>query len=61
MRKAKLLFIALRARHTRTAKLCHFRLPWGKDSIRYHNKVAVDEQVFRDIKIFEWDKKDPDG
>jgi len=33
----------------------------GKDSIWYHNKVAVDEQVFRDIKIFKRDKKDPDG
>ena len=33
----------------------------GKDSIRYYNKVAVDEQVFKNIKIFKRDKKDSDG
>jgi DNA topoisomerase-1 len=33
----------------------------GKDSIRYYNKVAIDEQVFKNIKIFKRDKKDSDG
>ncbi|KAI0267121.1 hypothetical protein BC834DRAFT_872641 [Gloeopeniophorella convolvens] len=33
----------------------------GKDSIRYYNKVTVDEQVFKNIKIFKRDKKDSDG
>ena len=28
----------------------------GKDSIRYYNEVAVDEQVFKNLKIF---KKEP--
>jgi len=66
MRKAKMkrillaTFIALRVRHTRTANPCHFRL-LGKDSIRYYNKVAIDEQVLKNIKIFKRDKKDSDG
>ena len=30
----------------------------GKDSIRYYNKVTVDEQVFKNIKIFKRDKND---
>ncbi|KAI0288507.1 hypothetical protein BC826DRAFT_1037325 [Russula brevipes] len=33
----------------------------GKDSIRYYNKVTVDEQVFKNIKIFKRDKQDSDG
>ncbi|KAH9972457.1 hypothetical protein BGW80DRAFT_1314640 [Lactifluus volemus] len=33
----------------------------GKDSIRYYNKVTVDEQVFKNIKIFKRDKVDSDG
>lgn len=33
----------------------------GKDSIRYYNKVTVDDQVFKNIKIFKRDKKDSDG
>ncbi|KAI0301022.1 hypothetical protein B0F90DRAFT_1844311 [Multifurca ochricompacta] len=33
----------------------------GKDSIRYYNKVTVDEQVFKNIKIFKRDKRDSDG
>jgi DNA topoisomerase IB len=33
----------------------------GKDSIRYYNKVTVDEQVFKNIKIFKRDKIDSDG
>ena len=33
----------------------------GKDSIRYYNKVTVDEQVFKNIKIFKRDKQDADG
>ena len=28
----------------------------GKDLIRYYNKVTVDEQVFKNIKIFRRDK-----
>ncbi|KAL4251473.1 DNA topoisomerase I [Abortiporus biennis] len=32
----------------------------GKDSIRYYNRVAVDEQVFKNIKIFKNDKEDGD-
>ena len=33
----------------------------GKDSILYYNKVTVDEQVFKNIKIFKRDKQDSDG
>lgn len=33
----------------------------GKDSIRYYNKVTVDEQVFKNIKIFKRDKQDSHG
>jgi DNA topoisomerase-1 len=33
----------------------------GKDSIRYYNKVTVDERVFKNIKIFKRDKQDSDG
>jgi DNA topoisomerase-1 len=33
----------------------------GKDSIRYYNKVTVDEQVFKNIKIFKRDKNDSHG
>jgi len=33
----------------------------GKDSIRYYNKVTVDELVFKNIKIFKRDKQDSDG
>jgi DNA topoisomerase-1 len=29
----------------------------GKDSIRYYNEVPVDEQVFKNIKIFKRDPK----
>lgn len=32
----------------------------GKDSIRYYNRVAVDEQVFKNIKIFKDGKADDD-
>ncbi|KAA1473919.1 hypothetical protein DENSPDRAFT_840460 [Dentipellis sp. KUC8613] len=33
----------------------------GKDSIRYYNRVAVQEQVFRNIRLFKKDKEDGDG
>ncbi|EIN11929.1 hypothetical protein PUNSTDRAFT_62929 [Punctularia strigosozonata HHB-11173 SS5] len=33
----------------------------GKDSIRYYNRVAVDEQVFKNIRIFKKDKEDDDN
>ena len=32
----------------------------GKDSIRYYNEVAVDEQVYKNIRIFKNDKNDDD-
>ena len=32
----------------------------GKDSIRYYNRVQVDAQVFKNIKIFKNDKLDDD-
>jgi len=32
----------------------------GKDSIRYYNRVAVDDQVFKNIKIFKDGKADDD-
>ena len=32
----------------------------GKDSIRYYNRVTVDDQVFKNIKIFKGDKNDGD-
>ncbi|KAI0075760.1 hypothetical protein K474DRAFT_1663863 [Panus rudis PR-1116 ss-1] len=32
----------------------------GKDSIRYYNRVTVDEQVFKNIKIFKENKEDDD-
>ena len=32
----------------------------GKDSIRYYNKVQVDEQVYKNIRIFKNDKNDED-
>lgn len=32
----------------------------GKDSIRYYNRVAVEEQVFKNIKIFKDGKADDD-
>lgn len=32
----------------------------GKDSIRYYNRVTVDPQVFKNIKIFKNDKLDDD-
>lgn len=32
----------------------------GKDSIRYYNRVTVDEQVFKNIKIFKDGKADSD-
>ncbi|KDQ57459.1 hypothetical protein JAAARDRAFT_177624 [Jaapia argillacea MUCL 33604] len=32
----------------------------GKDSIRYYNRVAVDQQVFKNIRIFKEDKLDSD-
>ncbi|TFY79589.1 hypothetical protein EWM64_g4425 [Hericium alpestre] len=33
----------------------------GKDSIRYYNRVAVQEQVFKNIRLFKRDKEDADG
>ena len=30
----------------------------GKDSIRFHNEVKVDEQVFKNLKIFKKEPKD---
>lgn len=32
----------------------------GKDSIRYYNRVSVDDQVFKNIKIFKNGKNDGD-
>ncbi|EPQ57212.1 hypothetical protein GLOTRDRAFT_137596 [Gloeophyllum trabeum ATCC 11539] len=32
----------------------------GKDSIRYYNRVPVDQQVFKNIRIFKQDKEDHD-
>ena len=32
----------------------------GKDSIRYYNRVQVDERVFKNIKIFKDNKDDED-
>ncbi|EJF57661.1 hypothetical protein DICSQDRAFT_68959 [Dichomitus squalens LYAD-421 SS1] len=32
----------------------------GKDSIRYYNEVAVDDQVYKNIRIFKNDKNDDD-
>ncbi|CAL1706465.1 unnamed protein product [Somion occarium] len=32
----------------------------GKDSIRYYNRVPVDEQVFKNIKLFKENKNDDD-
>ncbi|KAK7692375.1 hypothetical protein QCA50_004000 [Cerrena zonata] len=32
----------------------------GKDSIRYYNKVAVEDQVFKNIKLFKENKNDDD-
>ena len=32
----------------------------GKDSIRYYNKVEVNETVFKNIKIFKKNKEDSD-
>lgn len=32
----------------------------GKDSIRYYNQVTVDQQVFKNIKIFKDNKDDED-
>lgn len=32
----------------------------GKDSIRYYNQVTVDQQVFKNIKIFKDNKDDGD-
>lgn len=32
----------------------------GKDSIRYYNQVVVDEQVFKNIRIFKENKEDDD-
>ena len=37
-----------------------FRLSW-EGRIWYYSKVAVDEQVFKNIKNFERDKKDSNG
>ncbi|KAK7053306.1 DNA topoisomerase 1 [Paramarasmius palmivorus] len=33
----------------------------GKDSIRYYNRVAIDAQVFKNIKIFKENKNDDDN
>lgn len=33
----------------------------GKDSIRYYNRVSVEEQVFKNIRIFKEGKADSDG
>lgn len=33
----------------------------GKDSIRYYNRVAVDNQVFKNIRIFKEGKEDDDN
>jgi DNA topoisomerase IB len=33
----------------------------GKDSIRYYNTVAVDDQVFKNIRIFKKEKEDSDA
>ncbi|KAJ7579162.1 hypothetical protein C8J56DRAFT_964969 [Mycena floridula] len=33
----------------------------GKDSIRYYNRVAVDQQIFKNIRIFKDNKEDDDS
>lgn len=33
----------------------------GKDSIRYYNRVSVDPQVFKNIKLFKDNKEDSDN
>lgn len=33
----------------------------GKDSIRYYNRVAVDTQIFKNIRIFKENKNDDDN
>lgn len=33
----------------------------GKDSIRYYNRVAVDAQIFKNIRIFKENKEDDDS
>lgn len=33
----------------------------GKDSIRYYNRVSVEEQVFKNIRIFKNGKNDDDN
>lgn len=33
----------------------------GKDSIRYYNRVSVDPQVFKNIRIFKENKEDVDS
>ena len=32
----------------------------GKDSIRYYNKVEVDQQIFKNLRIFKQGKNDDD-
>jgi DNA topoisomerase-1 len=32
----------------------------GKDSIRYYNEVIVEDQVFKNLRLFKKDKKDAD-
>lgn len=52
----------LRTRHTRPRPVSSYSTFFGKASIRY-NKVTVDEQVFKYIKIFKWvrEQQDSDG
>ncbi len=49
----------LRFEHVFVEEDCHIRFDFlGKDSIRYENKVKVDEQVWKNVRIF---KKQPKG
>lgn len=32
----------------------------GKDSIRYHNEVAIEKRVFKNVKLFMQNKKSGD-
>jgi DNA topoisomerase I len=52
---------SLRCEHV-TLELPHFIVFdfLGKDSIRYYNRVAVDPQVFKNVRIFKEGKKDED-
>lgn len=50
-----MLFTSIRTRYSHPPNKVTFDF-LGKDSIRYVNEVEVDEQVFKNLKIF---KKEP--